>query len=117
MQRLVPAEASVDAVKLASLAHNLAAEGTSDGERVRGQRCDLAEGGLRFMKDAELAQDRRAVVVDSLAREAVIGAESVDSAERDLNAPSGGRKSAPWTQVGTANDDFKDDGIVGRMPA
>src|SRR5579859_1299405 len=81
----------------ASGSQNFATEGPSYSERMRGQCCDLTEGGLRFVEDAELAQDRRAVVVDSFAGKSIIGVESVDAAQRDLDASPGSRQSPPWT--------------------
>src|SRR5581483_10823354 len=80
---------------------------------MRGENRNLPQRALWLVKHAKLAQHRAAVVVDALACQPVVLVECVHPAERNLNAPSGCRETAPRAQMRAANDDFNDDRIVG----
>ena len=69
------------------------------------------------MEDAELPQHRAAIVIDFFPSQAILGIERIDAAKRKLDSPPGRRKTAPFSQLRTANHDFKHNSIVGDMPA
>jgi hypothetical protein len=57
------------------------------------------------------------VIVDSFARQTVIGVERVHPAKRDLDPPSGRGKTAPLPQMRAPNHDFDENSVVRDMPA
>jgi hypothetical protein len=67
------------------------------------------------VKNAQLPQDRSAVVVDFLAGQTVIGVEGVYAAEWERNSPPCRRKTTPRAEVRTADHDFNKNGVVRYM--
>ena len=82
-----------------------------------GQHTDLAEYAARLVKNAELPENRTAIVVDPFTRQTIIGVKRVDPTQRKLDAPSGRRQASPTTKVCPANHDFDQDGLLRHMPA
>lgn len=72
---------------------------TNHGDGMCGQRTNLAEHALWFVKDAQLPEHSSAVVVDFFAFQTVMGVEGIDAAERNFNSASGRGKSAPCAQM------------------
>src|SRR6267142_2958939 len=81
-------------------------------QRVCQQGGDTPKRTVRLVKDAQLPKERRAVVVDPLARQALGIVECKDPAERKLDLSAGCRQPAPRSQVLSANDDLEHDGGV-----
>src|SRR6202041_3750751 len=69
------------------------------------------------MKNAELSQHRRPVVVDFFSGQTILGVERVHPAKGEPDSPPGRRKAAPLPEVRTANHDFDKNRIVCDMPA
>jgi hypothetical protein len=69
------------------------------------------------VENAKLPQPRPPVIVDSFARQTVIGVERVHPAKWDLDPPSGRGKTAPLPQMGAPNHDFDEDSVVCDVPA
>jgi hypothetical protein len=97
-------------------APELPRESTRHRGRVSGQNGDLSQRALRLVEDAELPQHRPPVVIDFFPGEAIIGVEGVNPAERELESPPGRRKATPAAKMGTADDDFNQNRVVGDMP-
>jgi hypothetical protein len=76
---------------------------------------DLSDDGLGLVKDAELAQDGAAIVVNSLSGEAIITVERVHPAKWELNPSSGGGEAAPGAEVRPANHNLHQDRFVGHV--
>ncbi len=91
-------------------------EGPGDCDGMSRRHADPAQNTSRFVEDAELPQDGSAVIVDSFTGQAVIGVEGVHAAERELDAPPGGRKATPGAEVCAANHDFHENGFLRHMP-
>ena len=86
-----------------------AGKGASNGNGMSGECRDASHRALRFVEDAELPQDRGTVVIDFLASQTVVGVEGVNATERDINAPPGGRQTAPFTQMRAPDSHFQND--------
>jgi hypothetical protein len=71
---------------------------------------------LGLVKYPELSQHGGTVVIDLLAGEPVGVVEGVDAAQRKLDLPAGGGKSAPGPRMPSANDHLEDDGGFARVP-
>jgi len=69
------------------------------------------------VENAELPQDRPAVVVDFFSGKTVVCVERVDTAERELHSPPRRRKTTPPSEVRTANYDFNENCVVCDMSA
>ena len=78
---------------------------------------DLAQYALGLVEYAELPQDRRAIIVDSLTGQTIVGVKRVHAAKRELDSPPRRRKSAPAAEVCAANHDFNKNGVLSHMPA
>ena len=79
-------------------AHNLPRQSPRNRDRMCHQNRDLPQQALRLMKHPELSQHGSPVVIDFFPRQAVIAIEGINTAERNLDPPSGGRKAAPRSQ-------------------
>jgi len=84
---------------------------------MRRQNAEFPQYALRLVENAKLPQHRPPVIVDSFARQTVIGVERVHPAKWDLDPPSGRGKTAPLPQMRTPNHDFDENSVVGDMPA
>src|SRR5262245_40703106 len=84
---------------------------------VHQQSRNAPHRAVRLVKDAELAQQRRAVVVDPLAGQAISIVEREDAAERQLDLRSRSGQPAPRAQMLSADDHLEDDGARARMRA
>src|SRR5262249_26229453 len=67
------------------------------------------------MEDSQLPENRSAIVVDLLSGQAIVSVEGVNTAERNLDSPSGCGQSSPVAEVRPANNYFDYDGIIADM--
>jgi hypothetical protein len=78
---------------------------------------DAAHHAVRFVKHTELAEEGGAVVVRSLAKQAIVIIEGEDPAERKFDAPPGRREPSPRAEMSATNDDLHDYGVIPHMTA
>src|SRR5262245_22940142 len=78
---------------------------------------DAAAQAFGLVKYPELSQHGGTVVIDLLAGEPVAIVEGVDAAQRKLDLPACGGKSAPSPRMPPANGHLEDDGVFARVPA
>src|SRR5262245_50945771 len=76
---------------------------------------DTPPKAFRLVKDTQLSQHRRAVVIDHLAGKAIIAVESEDSAQRKFDLAAGCGKSAPGPEVPPTDDRLQNDAFLARM--
>ena len=69
------------------------------------------------MKHSELPQHDSAVVVDLFPRKTVVVVEGVDTAQGEIDAPSGRRQAPPAATMRSANNDFNNDRLIGDVHA
>ena len=96
-------------------AHNLPRQSPRNRDRMCHQNRDLPQQALRLMKHPELSQHGSPVVIDFFPRQAVIAIEGINTAERNLDPPSGGRKAAPRSQMRPANQDLHENRVIRYM--
>src|SRR5262249_650060 len=94
---------------------NLAYESPGNRHRMSRQRRKLSKNALKFVKDAQLPQHRRPVVVDLLSGQSILGVEGVDAAQRNLNAAACRRKAAAGAEMSSANQNLDQDGNFGNV--
>jgi hypothetical protein len=69
------------------------------------------------VENAEVSQHCGPVVVDFFPGQTVIEVERVHTAKREFYSSSGGRKTTPPAEVGTAYHGFNENGVVCDMSA
>lgn len=89
---------------------------TRHRQRMHQRGRDAAGHGLGLVEDAELPQHRRPVVVDPLAREALVYIEAEDAAEREFDVTAGRRQAPPRRVMPAADDGLEDDRTRAGMP-
>src|SRR5215203_5291661 len=83
-----------------------------DCEGVRQDSGDAAQDALRFVEHAELAQHRRAIVIDPFAGEPVRRVEREDAAEREFDRAAGRWQAPPGALVPPRNDGLQNDRVL-----
>ena len=78
---------------------------------------DLAQYTSGLVEDAELPQDRPAIIVNPFTGQTIVGIKRVHAAKRELDSPPRRRKAAPAAEVCAANHDFNENGLLCHMPA
>ena len=73
----------------------LAGIGSRNGDRMCGERLDSSEKRLRIAVETHLLQHASAIVVDAFTGELPVLIEHVETAEREIHASTGRRKTAP----------------------
>jgi hypothetical protein len=73
---------------------------------------DLTHNALGLIENAELPQDRAAIVIDFFSSQPVIVVERIHPAEWELDSPACRGKATPRSEMSSANHDFHEDGIV-----
>ncbi len=99
------------------LAPELPGESTGNGGGMSRQNGELPQYALRFVEDAELAQDRPTIVVDFFPGQTVFGVERIDAAEWELDSSARRRKTPPAAEMRTANHDLHENGVICNMPS
>src|SRR6266550_8938443 len=99
------------------LAPELPGESTGNGDGMSGQDGELSQYALRFVEDAELAQDCPTIVVDFFPGQTVFGVERIDAAERELDSSARRQKTSPAAEMRTANHDLHENGVICNMPS
>jgi hypothetical protein len=69
------------------------------------------------MKDTDLPEDCCSIVVDSLSGEAIVGVKCVHPTKRELDPSARRWETTPIAEMGTADDDFKQNAVVGNVLA
>src|SRR5512132_1107491 len=69
-----------------------------------------------LVEEAELAQHRSAVIVNALARQAVIDVERIHRAKRELHPSARRWQAAPRAEVRTPNRDLQHQALGSRVP-
>ncbi len=78
---------------------------------------DLAQYTLGLVEDAELPQNRAAIIVNPFTGQTIVAVKRVNAAKREFDSPPGGRKATPVAEVCSANHDFNENGVLCDMPA
>src|SRR5262245_9087233 len=116
LEEIMLQKALVDGLTSRAGPQALARDDARHGEGVRKHGGDAPAPAFGLVKYPELSQHGGTVVIDLLAGKPVGVVEGVDAAQRKLDLPAGGGKSAPGSRMPPANDHLEDDGVFARMP-